>query len=278
MPELPEVETIVRELREAHLEGATITNVEVFWPRIVSPHTVEEFVRTVSKQKIRSIVRRAKYIVFNLDKNILTVHLRMTGKVFLTPKIEPVRKHIHLRLHLADGRILHYEDQRKFGRWTLADISSDKLSELGIEPLSDEFTSPILYDLLQSHMMQMKPFLLNQKFIAGLGNIYVDEALWAAKIHPQSITKTISKQQATLLHKTIRDVLERGIANAGTSLGNNKSNYASLSGKRGGNQYRLNVFRREGLPCPRCNTTIVKIKVAQRGTHICPHCQKLKKK
>lgn len=274
MPELPEVETIVQELRAAKLVGATIDRVNIIWPKIVDAGLHLEFAKNVLKQQVLEIHRRGKFIVLKLTDATLLIHLRMTGKLYITTSKETLRKHEHLQVHFSDGRILHYEDQRKFGRWYYSQ-DAKKLEELGLEPLSKEFTLKALKELLQSHSSQIKPFLLNQRFIAGIGNIYADEALWEAKIHPKTLTNTLSDNQMKQLHFAIRNVLTKGIENSGTSLGKHRGNYVSLSGKRGGNQNQLNVFRKSGMACPRCGNTIVKITVAQRGTHLCPHCQLL---
>lgn len=274
MPELPEVETIVNELNAHNLIGAQIDFVEVLWSKIIDALSEGQFVKKIAGQKIRKIYRRGKYVVIQLSHDTILVHLRMTGKIFITDKkIEP-RKSEHLLIHFRDGRVLHYEDQRKFGRWSLVEDANIKLSTLGEEPLSDAFDVDFLRNLMKKTKRMIKSFLLDQHLIAGLGNIYVDEALWEARIHPETITQSISDKQVSSLHLAIRNVLKRGIENLGTSLGNHRSNYVSVSGSRGKNQSKLNVFRRNGQPCPRCGRIIAKIKVGARGTHFCPNCQK----
>jgi len=274
MPELPEVETIAQELIQENLVGTSIVEVEVLHPQILEGVSPEELKKRLQTQRIQSITRRGKYLILELTKDRLLIHLRMTGKLFFNPPSEKHLKHVHLKIHLDDGRILYFEDPRRFGRWYLGAFTNEKLEALGIEPLSCEFSPAALQALLKSHAMQIKPFLLNQRFIAGLGNIYVDEALWEAKIHPQTNTQKITKAKTVLLHEAIQNVLKRGIANQGTTLGKYSSNYLSVSGKRGDNQEGLKVFRREGLLCPRCGNKIIKMTVAQRGTHICPVCQR----
>ncbi len=274
MPELPEVETILTELQSSDIVGKKINAVRVFWPRTIATHAVEDFCQQIVHQTIQSISRRGKYLVFTLSTHTLLVHLRMTGKFTLSrPPLEP-RAHERVQLELNDGRFLRYEDQRKFGKWDLVVDPTEKLASLGLEPLSKAFTLTALKDLLQSHATQIKPFLLNQKYIAGLGNIYVDEALWEAKIHPKRAAQSLSFQEIKALHTAIPKVLHGGIAHMGTSLGSKNANYFSVSGRRGGNQHQLNVFRRDGLLCPRCQAPIQKITLAQRGTHFCLHCQK----
>lgn len=274
MPELPEVETIVREMREAGLEGLEINKAVVFWPRSLTSQNPEIFIPQIAHQIIRQISRRGKYIVFSLSTDTLLVHLRMTGKFLVEKQTNPeIHVHERVRLYLSDGRVLRYEDQRKFGKWTLLSNPDDHLNKLGIEPLSTAFTLVAFLDLIKGRKTLIKSFLLNQRYVAGLGNIYVDEALWLAKIHPLRSLTTLSSDEITDLHSAIITVLKKGVDNTGTSLGSKRANYFSISGKRGTNQTQLSVFRREGEPCPRCQTTLIKIVVAQRGTHLCPYCQ-----
>lgn len=275
MPELPEVETIVRELCHSKIIGKKIVQAKVFWPRSIAIPDFTSFIKKILGQTILSITRRGKFLIFRLSEDTLLVHLRMTGKFTLSTKQQPISSHERVQLVLSDHRTLHYEDQRKFGKWYLLENPEDKLNKLGLEPLSKEFTLAGLQNLLKKSSLSIKAFLLNQRYIVGLGNIYVDEALWAAKIHPQQKAKELTKKQVIALHKAIPVVLQQGIDHMGTSLGNKQANYFSVSGRRGGNQHRLKVFRREGLPCPLCQTTLVKLIVAQRGTHICPCCQKM---
>lgn len=267
MPELPEVETIVRELNDSNILGKKILKAEVSWNRTIATPSVDQFLEKIKNQKILKITRLGKYIAFHLSLGYLLVHLRMTGKFLFTLPLH----HERARLYLDDGRILYYADQRKFGRFSLVD-SLDM--NIGIDPFSKAFTLEAFKTLLNAHTRQMKPFLLDQKHISGLGNIYVDEALWEAKIHPERLSNTLSDKEIEDLYDAIPKVLTKGIKNLGTSLGAHRANYFSVSGRRGGNQYQLNVFRRDGEPCPRCGQTIVKLKVAQRGTHVCPFCQR----
>lgn len=275
MPELPEVETIVNELNASHLLEMEIKQAKILWPGTIAPMGIEEFNHLLVGQKILQISRRGKYIVFTLSKHTLLVHLRMTGKFTLCSSERQPFAHERVSLEFKDGRRLYYDDQRKFGRWSLLLHPEEKLASLGIEPLSPEFTLEALKKVLRSSSQAIKPFLLDQKHISGLGNIYVDEALWAAKIHPLQKANTLTPRMIKELFVAIPDVLKAGIANMGTSLGSKNANYFSVSGRRGGHQHQLKVFRKDGLLCPRCGTTLIKMKVAQRGTHICPTCQSL---
>lgn len=274
MPELPEVETIVRDLRAHHLVGKSIKGATVFWHRTVSTPGLDDFLEQLIDQQILDINRRGKIIVFTLSTQTLLVHLRMTGKFILADKVIEPTAHERVRLFLNDGRLLRYEDQRKFGKWYLLPHPEAKLNELGIEPLSDDFSLAAFKTVLKRSSQQIKAFLLNQKYVVGLGNIYVDEALWEAQIHPTRLVDSLSPEDTKALYHAIPLVLKRGVEYMGTTLGKLPSNYFSVSGRRGDNQSQLKVFRRDGQPCPRCQTTIVKMRVAQRGTHVCPKCQK----
>lgn len=275
MPELPEVETIIRELREARLIGLRIEHAIVFWQRSIADLEEEYFCQNIASQTIMDIQRRGKFLVFLLTRDTLLVHLRMTGKFLITDQESAAHAHERIRLYLSDQRILCFEDQRKFGKWYLTSHPEQILDKLGLEPLSKDFTVDALKKCMIKHQRQIKPLLLDQHFIAGLGNIYVDEALWAAKIHPQRLACTLTEQEIRRLHHCIIEVLKKGVENTGTSLGAARANYFSVSGRRGNHQHALNVFRKDGLPCKRCQTTIKKMIVAQRGTHFCPYCQQL---
>lgn len=274
MPELPEVATIVNQLSTC-IKGAKITQAEVFWPRIIATPDPAEFCNLIAGQIITQVSRRGKLILFSLTTHTLLVHLRMTGRFRISSKLTMEdSSHLRLQLHLEDDRILQYCDQRKFGKWHLVVDPSTELKKIGVEPLSDHFTLEALSQLMAQRKTAIKPFLLNQKFIAGLGNIYVDEALWEAAIHPQTPLYRLSKEQIKALYEAVPRVLQRGLANKGTSLGSKRGNYFTLEERSGENQTKLQVFRRQGLLCYRCRNIIVKVTVNGRGTHFCPSCQK----
>lgn len=275
MPELPEVETVARDLRKSGLEGRRIVAVRVSWPRTVAGLSVPEFCRQLQGRTLRRVSRRAKFLVFDLDDGrVLLVHLRMTGRFALDRDFRARTAHEHVVLKLDDGTTVHFEDPRKFGRWILTDSADRYLAHLGPEPLGREFTQAVLAESLRRHHRQIKPLLLDQAFLAGVGNIYADEALWLAGIHPCRRSDRLSAAESARLHAAIRDVLARGIRNQGTSLGTASTNFYSAGGRRGRNQDGLNVFRRTGDPCPRCSTPITRSVVGQRGTHFCPNCQR----
>lgn len=274
MPELPEVETVVQGLRNATIEGQTITDVVVNWERSVGGNAVS-FTNQVRGRTIIAIRRRAKYIVIELDNDqMLLIHLRMTGKLrreCISAKLQP---HDRVVLQLSNGEQLCFNDTRKFGRMTLAPLhGTTPLDKLGPEPLENTFTPKLLQQQLAGRRRAIKPLLLDQSCIAGLGNIYVDEALWQAQIHPERSATTLTPNEIAKLHKAIRSVLLLGIKQGGTSLGDGLDNFYSVAGRRGRNADGLKVFRRDGEPCPRCSTIIARSVVAQRGTHFCPVCQ-----
>ena len=277
MPELPEVQTVVNDLIAAGLTGKTISGAKVFWPRTIHAMAPRSFCRTIAGKTIKTIRRRAKYIVIDLsDGWHLLIHLRMTGRLHLAKTGDPVDKHEHVCLQLGQKLQLRYHDTRKFGRLYLVKNENDILGKLGPEPLDDSFTAAQLYAILQSHARMLKPMLLDQTILAGLGNIYVDEALWDARLNPCRISSNVSRRQVTALHRAIRKALKKGLKNMGTTLGTGRANFYSVGRRSGRNRDQLNVFRRNGQPCPRCKKTITRLIVGQRSTHICPTCQKLK--
>jgi formamidopyrimidine-DNA glycosylase len=276
MPELPEVETVVRDLRAHGLEHSVIKAVAVHWPRTVSGCTPARFSQALCGCTILTVMRRAKYIILSLDHGLyLQIHLRMTGKFHLASPTEPIGKHDHVVITLTDGRRLVFNDTRKFGRFRLTQAAEESLRGLGPEPLEPAFTARVLAAQLGGKISKIKPVLLDQTVIAGLGNIYVDESLWQAGIHPERRADTLTPAEIRKLHQAIRMVLQKAVENCGTTLGSGETNFYSVAGRRGRNSDALNVFRRTGLPCPRCGKTIIRLVVGQRGTHICPTCQRI---
>jgi formamidopyrimidine-DNA glycosylase len=274
MPELPEVETVVRDLRAHGLEKAVIQSVDIRWARTIEGMPPAHFVQTLCGRTITHLSRRGKYILLFLDTSLqLLIHLRMTGKLRYATLINPPGKHDHVLITLTNGHQLIFNDTRKFGRFRLTRETGSGLTHLGPEPLDDAFTVPILQNQLKGKTRMIKPLLLDQSCVAGLGNIYVDEALWQAKIHPERRADTLLPAEVKRLHHAIRTVLQRGVENCGTTLGTGEGNFYSVAGHRGRNADALKVFRRTGLPCPRCHTEIVRTVVGQRGTHHCPVCQ-----
>jgi formamidopyrimidine-DNA glycosylase len=273
MPELPEVETVARGLRVS-LVGCAITGVEVCWvPTLVPPDPVT-FARRLVGQVVSGVERRGKWIVIALDDgDTLLVHLRMTGQLVLEPVHSPDDRHVRALFSLGDGRRLRFSDQRKFGRIVLTADPQDKLGELGPEPLADDFTAERLQEMLARRRGRIKPLLLNQRFVAGLGNIYADESLWRAGVHPLRQAGGLGSAEVRRLHQGIRSVLQAAINGGGTTLAD--SAYRQPDGRQGEFYDLLAVYGREGQPCVRCGVLIERIVVGQRGTHFCPRCQPL---
>jgi formamidopyrimidine-DNA glycosylase len=271
MPELPEVETVARGLRAA-LVGSTIAGVEVRWARSVVPSDPPTFAGRLTGQAVTGVERRGKWVVVALSGgDTLLVHLRMTGRLVLESEECLDDRHLRVVFFLDDGRRLHFSDPRKFGRLVLTTQPQDVLGELGPEPLAEDFTPERFAEMLARRRGHVKPLLLDQRFLAGLGNIYTDEALWQAGIHPLRQAETLTPAEVRRLHQAVQDVLRAAIAGGGTTLPD--AAYQQADGRAGEFADRLTVYGRAGQPCPRCGGTVERIEVSQRGTHFCPHCQ-----
>jgi formamidopyrimidine-DNA glycosylase len=270
MPELPEVETVVRGLR-APLIGRTVQSVWYDWPKVIHTPSPEEFAARIQGQTVRAIDRRAKYILCQLDHDILAIHLKMTGRLYVTDQNHTERddKWVHIRFSLDEHKELRFSDARKFGRVYLASSVEEFAPGLGPEPLIDAFTPDVLRERLAGRHRQIKALLLDQSFIAGVGNIYADESLHHAGIHPLRTADSLTPDEIKRLHGTIRDVLNSGIDYQGASV----SWYRKPDGTRGESQDHFYVYDHEGEPCLTCGQPIIKIRVAQRGTHYCSNCQ-----
>jgi len=276
MPELPEVQTVVNDLNDADIIGKIIKGARVFWPRTIAEPSPRIFCRRVKGQKFSGILRRGKYLVFEVsDGHTMLLHLRMSGRLHLVSAKLPRNKHEHVILSFDDGRQLRFHDTRKFGRLHLLKDPERILNRLGPEPLTSGFTAITLAECMKDRRRLLKPLLLDQTFIAGLGNIYVDEALWEAGLHPCRQAASLKISEIRVLHRAIPRVLKRGLKNLGTTLGTGKGNFYSVANRRGRNKDLLKVFRRTDLPCPRCKSPIERIIVGQRSTHICSNCQKV---
>jgi len=271
VPELPEVETYVRELRP-WLIGRRITGVAVHWPRTIRGWRVDAFQQRLVDQTILDLSRRGKYLVCHLSGgDYLLLHLKMSGRLCLTPATAPTDRHAHTVFELDNGEQLRFHDARKFGRVYLVDDPEVVVGSLGPEPLAEDFTPAILDRLLDRRKGRLKPLLLNQTFVAGLGNIYVDEALHTAGLHPLRPVQSLSPDERRRLYEAIRLVLRRGIEARGTTFVD-ANPFLRTSGEPG--WYQPQVYGREGKPCPVCGTPITRIVVGQRGTHLCPNCQR----
>ncbi len=271
MPELPEVETVVRGLRRS-LVGRSIGAVEVRWARTIAAPEAAAFADRLRGQRILGVGRRGKWLRLKLDGgDHLLIHLRMSGRLLLEPADAEEDPYARVLLALDDGRRLRFSDQRKFGRMVLTANPDEVLGDLGPEPLGEEFTPERLGEMLAWRRARLKALLLNQRFLAGLGNIYTDEALWRARLHPLRRADTLNGEEVARLQRAIREVLEEAIASGGTTLPDVA--YQRPDGRSGEFAGLLAVYGRDGQPCPRCGTPIVRIVVGGRGTHVCPRCQ-----
>ncbi|MEE8637917.1 MAG: bifunctional DNA-formamidopyrimidine glycosylase/DNA-(apurinic or apyrimidinic site) lyase [Candidatus Margulisiibacteriota bacterium] len=263
MPELPEVETVRRDIRP-YLKGESIKEVKVFDRRNFQKITSLKFRKAVVGDKILDVDRRAKYLIFKLKSGkAIVIHLGMTGNILFDPD-----RYVKIVFFLSHGKKLYFSDMRLFGKiWLYAEYPE---YDLGPEPLSLEFSTEKFKQMLKQHRTAIKPLLLNQKVIAGLGNIYAAEALFRAGIHPKRLANTIDDKRAAKLHKEIQKVLLEALGFRGTSV----RAFVNASGKKGEFQLRLKVYDRKGKACYKCKTPIKRIVLGQRGTYYCPRCQK----
>ncbi len=287
MPELPEVETLVRRLR-APLIGRAIQAVTIYWKRSIARPAPKEFARLLPGYRVEAINRRAKYLVFTLQGVeasagftkrdarpatashpgqlpilFLLVHLKMSGKLSVVERSTPRAKHDRVVFDLDNGWQLRFNDVRKFGKLWLVIDPEEVTGQHGPEPLDESFTLKQFREIIAGRSGVVKPLLLNQQFLAGMGNIYADEALWYAKIHPRRKVDSLSAAEVAALYRSIRRVLRQAIDDEGTDAGD-----GVIEG-----DYEPRVYGRENEPCYRCHRPIRRIVVAQRGTHFCPKCQ-----
>jgi formamidopyrimidine-DNA glycosylase len=273
LPELPEVETIRRQLAPA-LEGRRLVDVTVRDPRWCEPAPPEAIADALRGRAIEEVGRRGKYLIVSLADDVhLVMHLRMTGNLLLTEDADDP-PHLRVDMRLDDRRRLLFVDVRRFGTGDVL-LGGEALDEyfesrLGVEPLGADFTAEALRALARGRKQPVKAFLLNQERIAGVGNIYADEALFRAKIHPLRPVGSLRRPQIEALRAGVIDALELGIDSKGASI----DDYRHVDGERGGFQDRFLVYSRAGEPCVRCGSTIVKLRAAGRGTYICPNCQR----
>ncbi|MEH7376113.1 MULTISPECIES: DNA-formamidopyrimidine glycosylase [Bacillaceae] len=275
MPELPEVETVRKTLKKL-VVNKTIKDISVFWPKIIkSPLEVEQFVDALVGETIVDVGRRGKFLIIYTDHFALVSHLRMEGKYGLYPKEEPFDKHTHVLFHFTDGTELRYRDVRKFGTMHLYKKGDEFLTEpligLGPEPFSEEFTVEYLTKKVEKTNRKIKTALLDQKLFVGLGNIYVDEALFRAGIHPERIANTLNKNELAVLHREIVATLSEAVKKGGSTI----RSYVNSQGEIGMFQLELYAYGRKGEECKRCGTPLEKTTVGGRGTHYCPQCQKI---
>lgn len=265
MPELPEVETIAGELRPV-ISGKTFRNVSIRWARTVGGDK-KGFAAALTNKKISHITRRGKYLCFYLDDDqCLTIHLRMTGKLVFQPGKKD-RKHIRVVFKFTDQSSLYFVDMRKFGRMKIWPKTEPLLPQLGPEPLEEKTVYRVLAN--QTSRRAIKTLLLNQEVLAGVGNIYADEALFMAGIHPLTPADRVSKQRLSKLSKHLPEILKKAVENNGTTI----SSYRRTDRLQGSNQFFLNVYGRTGGLCHKCRTPIMRMHINNRSSHFCPKCQ-----
>ena len=275
MPELPEVETI-RLALEPHVVGRTFERVEINDPRLVRPFEPLAVAAELEGERVAALERRGKYLIVRFESGrVLLIHLRMTGSLRHAAR-EELGEDPHRRavVKLDDGSEVAYRDVRRFGTWHLLEpleVDDYLARRIGGEPLEPGFTAKRLGERLANRRAPLKAALLDQRTVAGLGNIYVDEALWLAQLHPLREAGTLDADELAGLTKAIRAALRAGIARQGASI----RDYSQPDGRRGRAQERFRVYGRAGEPCPRCGTPIDKIRVGGRGTWYCPNCQRL---
>jgi formamidopyrimidine-DNA glycosylase len=276
MPELPEVETVVRELREGggargpSVVGKTIERVTVRWPRHIATPSPKLLQRQLPGQQVLNVRRRGKYLIFDLTAGALLIHLKMSGDLKVVNGDASPNKHAHTIFHFTDGTALRFSDTRKFGKVFYVPRAEDITGALGPEPLERNFTAAQLGAMLAERRRLLKPLLLDQTFLAGLGNIYTDEALNLAALHPLRQSDSLTPVEVRALWIAIRRALRSGIRHNGASI--------DWVYQGGSHQQHFRVYDQVGQPCPRCGTPVRRIVVGQRGTHFCPGCQTLPRK
>lgn len=274
MPELPEVETVRRGLEKLIL-GKKISNIDIRYPKMIKTD-LDQFQKELPGQVVKSTGRRGKYLLFYLTDKVLISHLRMEGKYFYYPDQVPERKHAHVLIHFEDGGTLVYEDVRKFGTMEL--LAPELLDayfvskKLGPEPTEQDFDLEIFRGALKKSKKPIKSHLLDQTLVAGLGNIYVDEVLWRAKVHPASPSQSLTRAEATAIHEQTIEVLGQAVEKGGSTI----RTYTNAFGEDGTMQDFHQVYDKAGQACSRCGSIIEKIQLGGRGTHFCPKCQRRK--
>ncbi|KJD41056.1 5-hydroxymethyluracil DNA glycosylase [Paenibacillus polymyxa] len=276
MPELPEVETIKRTLNELIVDKH-IDHVTVNLPRIIQrPDDIHAFAMELAGHRITGVERRGKFLRILLDGLVLVSHLRMEGRYGLYSQDDPVEKHTHVIFHFKDGTELRYQDVRQFGTMHLfpagQDLLEKPLNKLGLEPMDEAFTPEMLRAAVGTRSTSIKAALLNQSYVVGIGNIYVDESLFKAGIHPAQPAKSLTDSQFRVLHEAIVSTLGASIQVGGSSI----KSFVNGQGKTGDFQHQLQIYGRNAKPCMNCATLIEKSVVAGRGTHHCPVCQPLR--
>jgi len=269
MPELPEVETIKNELLP-YIAGRCVNGVTLLWDGIVKQPSAEEFCSRLIGQRLTGVARRGKYLIFSLSSDeSLIIHLRMTGSLLVKPASAEPDKYTRAILRLDEGVQLHFNDMRKLGMMRLTKDINSVVGKLGPEPLEDSFAPHTLLQRLNKRKAPIKALLLDQTLIAGIGNMYADEALFAARIHPLRVGCSLTRSEVERLHQAVRQVLQAAIEDKGASV----DSYLRPDGRPGAAHFQFQVAHRAGQPCPICGTPVERIAVRNRGTYFCPRCQ-----
>lgn len=273
MPELPEVEAVKRGLDQS-IVGKRVTAIEVMWSKIIRHDDIEAFKQPLIGQVCQRIDRRGKFLLIYFDTHVLLSHLRMEGKYFLCDKEQPVHKHTHVILELDKQEELRYHDVRKFGRMELLEIGQEfqhpSLAKLGPEPTPATFSTHVIKEYLSGRTTAIKNILLDQRMVAGIGNIYADEILFDAYVHPEMSAAEITDEEIQQLYYSIISIMQAAIKAGGSTI----RSYTNMFGEAGHYQVYHQVYGKDGESCSRCGTTIEKTKVGGRGTHFCPNCQR----
>lgn len=270
MPELPEVETTKRGI-SPHIVGKTIKNV-LIRQRQLRWLIADDFEKNLLSQTIQSVERRAKYLLIQTENGTLIVHLGMSGNLRIVPTNTPANAHDHVDIIFDENTVLRFNDQRRFGAlvWATGDILKHPLlRDLGVEPLTDDFTAALLFQLSRRKRMPIKTFLMNGKCVVGVGNIYANESLFLSGISPTRFAGDLSAKECENLVLHIREVLAKAIVQGGTTL----RDFVNSEGKAGYFQQQLHVYGRANLPCTKCSTPLIEIRLANRTTVFCPTCQ-----
>ncbi len=270
MPELPEVETIKNELKP-YADGHTVKKIDILWPPTLRGSTEKELNEKVAGHRITELTRRGKYLIFHFDNGkILLVHHKLTGSFHAEANLKEPPKNTRAIIHLDDCMDLYFVDPRRFGRFELADPDTETLKKLGPEPLSRQFTEKRLAEILAKRKSPIKPVLLNQELIAGIGNLYADEILFASRIHPERPANSLTPAEVKKLYTEIRRALRNGIKRKGASI----ATYYRPGGEKGSAHLAFRVARKAGEPCPQgCKGKISYKFFRGRGTYFCPSCQ-----
>ncbi|MBN2479605.1 MAG: bifunctional DNA-formamidopyrimidine glycosylase/DNA-(apurinic or apyrimidinic site) lyase [Parachlamydiales bacterium] len=271
MPELAELHTIAHDLKNAKIINQKILDIKVHTTSIIRPVKEIDFINSLKNLNILDIFRKGKYLVIKFIDKYLIIHLKMTGHIFLKEKSYAIQKHEHIEFILKNNKLIYF-DPRRFGRLYIVKNLDLFFKNIGPDALENNLPFEYFLKILKSKKLQIKALLLDQSILAGIGNIYADEILFNAKIHPETIANKISNNKIFDLYSSIEDVLKKAIINRGTTLGNSRSNFSSIYENKGQNQNHLMIFMQK--ICPICKKSVKKIKVAQRTSHFCQSCQK----